>query len=87
MNALELMKPKDLTTIILGLAKIVQNIQNAKEKRRVNTNQKVFGNVLLDDKSNPNRITLNELAAAANNKLHRFDPRYLSNLADAYALL
>ena len=87
MNALESMKPKDLTTIVLGLAKIVQNIQKAKEKRRVNTNQKVFGNVLVDGKSNPKRIIFNDLAAASNSKLHRFDPRYLSNLAYAYALL
>jgi hypothetical protein len=86
-NALESMRPKDLTTIIMGFAKIVQNIQNAKTTRKINMNQQVFGNVLFDDKSSPNQIIFGELAREANKDLHKFDPRCLSNLAYAFALL
>jgi hypothetical protein len=36
------MRPQELTTIILGMAKIVQNVKGAKMKGRININQQVF---------------------------------------------
>jgi hypothetical protein len=73
MSSIDTLRPK--TTIILGMAKIVQNVQEAKKKRRTNINQQVFGNVFLDDKSSPNKGIFGELARKANKKLHRFEPR------------
>jgi hypothetical protein len=41
------MGSKDLTTIILGMAKIVKNVGDAKQGRRMNVYQQSFGNVFL----------------------------------------
>ena len=83
MKSVGSMKPKELTTIILGLSKIVQDVQG----RRIDANQQAFWNVLLDDNSSPKESIFQLLAEAANDKLHRFDAQCLANLAYAHALL
>ena len=77
--------PKDLTTIIHSLAKIVQNVR-AKKGKRLNAYQKYFRNALLDGLSPRERI-FKPLAKAADNILQECNSRNLSNLAYAHALL
>ena len=84
-NSLDVLNPRELTTIILGMAKIVQNVRYAKQKRKMNMYQRSFGNVL--DEGNYEDSIFHPLAESANYILADFEPRYLSNLAYAYALL
>jgi hypothetical protein len=85
MNSLKGMRPKEIATITVGVAKVVQNIQQTK-KERWSVDQQAFGNILMNDKSSQECI-LNPLAEAANNVLQDCDPCQLSDLAFAHALL
>jgi hypothetical protein len=86
-NSLDTMRPKELTTIILAMAKIVQNVQSAKHRRRMNIYHEAFNELLLDDKSTPRDIIFDRFCKAADETLRHFDARCLANLAYAYALL
>jgi hypothetical protein len=81
------MGSKDLTTIILGMAKTVKNVREAKQRRRMNIYQQSFGNVFLDDNSNVQTSIFQPLAKRANDILVDYDARCLANLAYAHALL
>eukprot|EP00956_Cyclotella_meneghiniana_P040618 scaffold200815_cov53-Cyclotella_meneghiniana.AAC.1 len=81
------MRPKELTTITLGMAKIVKYVRDGEQSRRLNANQQVFCSVFLDDKANLTASIFQPLTKRANDILMEFEPRYLSNLAYAYALL
>lgn len=85
MNSLKGMRPKEIATITVGVAKVVQNIQQTK-KERWSVDQQAFGNILMNDKSSQECI-LHPLAEAANNVLQDCDPCQLSDLAFAHALL
>jgi hypothetical protein len=47
------MKPKDLTTIILSTAKIAKTAREAKLRRKMNNDHRVFSQLLLNKQSNP----------------------------------
>jgi hypothetical protein len=81
------MGSKDLTTVILGMAKTVKNVREAKQRRRMNIYQQSFGNVFLDDNSTVQTSIFQPLAKRANDILLDYDARYLANLAYAHALL
>jgi hypothetical protein len=81
MSSLGKMKIKDLTTVTLSIAKIVKCIREASQTRTMNVNHQALGRLL--QKSNP----FGHFAVAADRKLIEFDPRQLSNLAYAYALV
>lgn len=90
MNSLHSSTPKDLTTIILGMAKIVKHIRDEKRHRNRSFNenyQRAFNQFILDAESNPKEDIFHTLAQTANDLLPRFNSRELSNLAYAYALL
>ena len=80
------MKPRDLTTIILQLAKIANRV-SSKYDKRLYASELAFKNILLEDVSNPQYIIFNPLAEEANQNLVDFEPRELSNLACAYSLM
>eukprot|EP00956_Cyclotella_meneghiniana_P003305 scaffold4007_cov49-Cyclotella_meneghiniana.AAC.5 len=79
--------PRQLSTITLTIAKIVGNIREAHQRRRVNIYHQAFGKVLQESSSNPNQGIFHALAKATDANLPRFDARCLSNTAYAYALL
>ena len=80
------MSPREVTTITLAMAKIVKRIRNSPQKKR-NAAQQAFSNILFDDNSKLNDSIFYELASHSNRILPQFEPRYLSNLAYAHALL
>eukprot|EP00956_Cyclotella_meneghiniana_P037576 scaffold140783_cov73-Cyclotella_meneghiniana.AAC.1 len=80
-------RPKELTTVTLGMAKIVKNVRDGKQSTRPNANQQVFRRLFLDNKANPTANIFQPLTNRANDILMKFEPRCLSNLAYAYALL
>ena len=86
MNHLDGMGPKDITTVTLAMAKIVQHIRN-RPKKKLDAAQQAFSNVLFDDDSNLNESVFYDLAKKSQKILPDFDARYLSNLAYAHALL
>jgi hypothetical protein len=88
MNSHKTLRPQELTTIILGMAKTAKQTNDALLlKRRVNIYQISLRNFLLDHKSRPKRRIFLPLAEAVNDTLYRFEPRQLSNVAYAFALL
>jgi hypothetical protein len=86
MNSLDRSRPKDLTTITLAMAKIIKSLL-AKPNKQWSIDQRAFGNILLDENLKPQECIFQPLAEAAKDKLLDYEPRYLSNLAYAYALL
>jgi hypothetical protein len=86
MNSLDRLRPRELTTITLAMAKIVNGLL-AKPKKQWSIDQRAFGNILLDENSKPQEGIFHPLAEAANDTLPDCEPRGLSNLAYAYALL
>lgn len=78
---------KDVTTIVLFMAKIVKNIQRASDRGRLNIYQQALRSLLLDGSSNPKHDIFKRCCEAIDQKLHTFDARYLSNAAYACALL
>jgi hypothetical protein len=87
MKSMGAMQPKELTTIILSMAKIVKNVREAKQRRRVNIYQEAFDYILMDDSSVPRDIIFDRCAEAASQKLRKTEPMYLSHLAYEHALL
>jgi hypothetical protein len=87
MDSLGRLKPKDLTTIILSMAKIAKNVSDASRRKRVNNYQRAFGSILPDRNLNPSNDLFLVLAKSADHLIAQFEPRCLSNLAYAYALL
>lgn len=87
MNSIDTYRQKELTTIILSMAKIASNVQFAKSRRRMNPYQQSFSEILLDSNSAPSYEIFTRCAKAANEKLQSFEARYLANLAYAFALL
>ena len=83
MDHLERMGPKEVTAITLAMAKMVQHIR----KRKLDATQQALSNVLLDESSNLNESIFYELANHSSQILSNFEPRYLSNLAYAHALI
>jgi hypothetical protein len=81
MNPLVKMKYKDLTTVILSIAKVVKSIREANQTRTMNVYHQALESLL--QKTNP----FGHFAMAADRKLIEFDARHLSNLAYAYALV
>eukprot|EP00956_Cyclotella_meneghiniana_P040621 scaffold200815_cov53-Cyclotella_meneghiniana.AAC.4 len=81
------MAPKDLSTITLGMAKIVKNVRYGKQKRGPNVSPNAFELIFFDDNKNPRTNIFKPLAERANDILGDCNPRDLSNLAYAYALL
>jgi hypothetical protein len=81
MNSVDKKKPKDLTTIILSMAKIVKTVREAIQMKRTNIYHQTLGNLL--QRSNPFR----HFAKAAERILVKFDARNISNLVYAYALV
>ncbi|KAL7507990.1 hypothetical protein ACHAXN_005094 [Cyclotella atomus] len=81
MNSLVKMKYKDLTTVILSIAKVVKSIREANQTRTMNVYHQALESLL--QKTNP----FGHFAMAADRKLIEFDARHLSNLAYAYALV
>eukprot|EP00956_Cyclotella_meneghiniana_P027156 scaffold60399_cov70-Cyclotella_meneghiniana.AAC.2 len=86
MDSLPRMRPRDLTTIILQLAKISNRV-SSKHYKRLSASELALKNILLDERSIPQYSIFDPLAEAANQILVDFEPRYLSNLAYAYSLL
>eukprot|EP00956_Cyclotella_meneghiniana_P016884 scaffold27127_cov74-Cyclotella_meneghiniana.AAC.1 len=86
-DSLTKLKPRQLSEITLSIAKIVQSIREANQRRRVSIYHQAFGKVLQESSSNPNQGIFHALAKATDANLPRFDARSLSNTAYAYALL
>jgi hypothetical protein len=79
-------RPRDLTTIILALAKIVRMVRPFDKGQP--TIQQAFRNVLVAKDSNfIKERAFRPFSEAANAVLSDLDPRHLSNLSYAYALL
>ncbi|KAL3787222.1 hypothetical protein HJC23_004263 [Cyclotella cryptica] len=88
MNSLHSSRPRDLTTIILGMAKTAKCVRGSSGKSRLDmAYHRAFRHFLLDGDSNPKEEIFQDLAEAASDILPRFKSRELSNLAYAYALL
>jgi hypothetical protein len=77
MNSLEKMKHKDLTSVILSMAKFVKNIREANQMKRMTVYHRALGSLL--QQSNP----FGHFATTADRKLVDFDARHVSNLAYA----
>lgn len=77
-------KPRDLTQTALAFAKIIQKIDNTKHFRL--TPQRVLYDLLIGYQSNEKSSTFQLIAYTSLPKLSEFEPRYLSNLAYAYAV-
>ena len=86
-DSLTKLKPRQLSEITLSIAKIVQSIREAHQRRRVNFYHQAFGKVLQESSSNPNQSIFHALAKATDANLPDFESRDLSNTAYAYALL
>eukprot|EP00956_Cyclotella_meneghiniana_P020910 scaffold37526_cov59-Cyclotella_meneghiniana.AAC.4 len=86
MDSLPRMRPKDLTTIIIQLAKISNRV-SSRHYKRLSASELALKNILFDEESNPQYSIFDPLAEAANQIIIEFEPRYLSNLAYAYSLL
>jgi hypothetical protein len=87
MDSLQYMNHKDITTIILSIAKIMNNVKEAKQRRKVNSIHHAFGTLLLDQDSFPMEDVFEFCAMAADRILPRYDSRHISNLGYAYALV
>jgi hypothetical protein len=81
MSAIDKLRYRDLTTIVLSMAKSVKIIREAHERRKVNIYHQTLGSILQD--SNP----FGHFAKAADRILVKFSARHMSNLAYAYALV
>jgi hypothetical protein len=87
MDSLDYMNYKDLTTIILSMAKIVKNVRKTKLRRKMNNIHQVFGQLLLNGDPNRMEDVFDFCAMAADRTLPYSDARHISNLAYAYALV
>jgi hypothetical protein len=87
MDSLDYMKHKDLSTIIISMAKIAKTVREAKRRRKLNNYHRVFSQLLLDEDSNPMEDVFEFCGMAADKILPNFDARHISNLAYAYALI
>ncbi|KAL3769300.1 hypothetical protein ACHAWO_007972 [Cyclotella atomus] len=87
MDSLNCMEPTELTTVILFMAKIVNTLKEAKQRRKMNRNHHAFGKLLLDKDSGPMEDVFDFLAIAADRILPAYSARHISNLAYAYALI
>jgi hypothetical protein len=87
MDSLNCMEPTELTTVILFMAKIVNTLKEAKQRRKMNRNHHAFGKLLLDKDSGPMEDVFDFLAIAAERILPAYSARHISNLAYAYALI
>eukprot|EP00956_Cyclotella_meneghiniana_P015281 scaffold23234_cov67-Cyclotella_meneghiniana.AAC.1 len=86
LDSLPRMRSKDLTTIILQLAKIAKRV-SSKHYKRLSASELAFKNILFDKEPNVQPSIFDPLAEAANQNLVNFEPRELSNIAYAYSLL
>jgi hypothetical protein len=80
-------RPQDLSTTILGMAKIVKCIREAKRKRKDGAYHKMLALALGVDNLTSSDDIFQCLAKAANHILPQFDQRCIANLVYAYALL
>jgi hypothetical protein len=87
LRKLDVFRPKELATIISSLAKILQAVQHQASYKQKSASHQAFGNILLDDNSNPNPQIFDPLAQESQSTIHKFDARCLSNLAHAHASL
>jgi hypothetical protein len=78
---------KHITTIVLSMAKIAKNVSQASGRQRLNDYQQAFGSIVLDRNQDPNTDLFLELAESTDHLIAQFEPRNLSNLAYAYALI
>ncbi|KAL3785766.1 hypothetical protein ACHAWO_009725 [Cyclotella atomus] len=85
MESLAGLKPKDLTTVILSMAKIAKAAKEAQQKRKLNNYHRAFGNVLLAEGAIEDVFDV--FAMAADRILPDYGARHISNLAYAYALI
>lgn len=87
-NSIDNPRPIEVTTLILSMAKIVKNIQEAHKRRRCNIYHHVLGDAfLLKNNSIPNKRIFHALAKVADKYMPLLDSRCISNLAYAYGLL
>ncbi|KAL7503366.1 hypothetical protein ACHAXN_001169 [Cyclotella atomus] len=84
MDSLNKLNHKELSTIILSIAKIAKTVKKAKQKSGYHL---AFGKLLLDEESRPIEGVFDLLAIAADRILPHSDSRSLSNIAYAYALI
>jgi hypothetical protein len=87
MESLYHMKPKDLSTTILSMAKIAKTIREAKRRRKMNTTHLIFCQLLLDEDFKLMGTISDSCAVAADGILPNSNARHKSNLAYAYALI
>jgi hypothetical protein len=84
LSSLDKLRSKDLTTIVLSMAKSVKSIREAHERKRMSTYHQALGSLF--QKSKP----FGHFAKAADRLLmetSEFNARCMSNLAYAYALV
>lgn len=86
MNSLGRLKPKELTTITLGMAKIAKKLRG-RDITKLGTYELAFRNLMLQVDVADNDGTFRLLAEEASCIIPTYNPRELSNLSYAYALL
>eukprot|EP00956_Cyclotella_meneghiniana_P007358 scaffold10020_cov60-Cyclotella_meneghiniana.AAC.1 len=86
MDSVPRMRPRDLTTIILQLAKLTNRV-SSRHYKKLSASDLALKNILLDEESSTQYSIFDPLAEAANQILVDFESRQLSNIAYAYSLL
>jgi hypothetical protein len=81
MASLDRLKPKELTTIILSMAKITKTVKGAKQNRQMNSIQREFSELFVEEDSSLMKEIFDFCAMAADRILPLYDARHLSNLA------
>jgi hypothetical protein len=87
MESIKQFRPRDLSTTILGIAKILKCVREAKGKGKDGAYHNMFALALGVDKLTSSDGIFRCLAKAANDILPQFDQRCIANLVYAYALL
>ena len=86
-NGIEDCGARELTETTLGMAKIVTILRQQGKRRGEDSSRVILRRMLVSKDMNPNEKLFQFFAGASMDKLDRFDARYLSNLAYAYALI
>jgi hypothetical protein len=86
MESMKQFWPQDISTIILGMARILKYVREAKGKRKDGAYHNMFALALGVDKLTSSDGIFQCLAKAANRIISEFNPRCISNLVYAYAL-
>jgi len=86
LRSCEIYNYRDLATIAISLAKIINKVRKSNRKQHKGNTEQILYDVLIGKESKNKQVIFNYIASTSVPILHEFDTRSLSNLIYAYGL-